>query len=93
MSTPAQTFAPVLTNRLWLVCALLLWIGCSAAYFLTAPGRIDMSGRRAALYVNGASQPCLIVNDLKLGETHGSVALWAHSTTDAYFSRVVLRPE
>jgi hypothetical protein len=42
MSTPAQAFAPVLTNRLWLVCALLLWVGCSAAYFLTAPGRIDM---------------------------------------------------
>jgi hypothetical protein len=55
--------------------------------------KIVMSGRRVALYVNGASQPCLIVNDLKLGETHGSVALWAHSTTDAYFSRVVLRAE
>jgi len=42
MSTPAQAFTPVLTNRLWLLCALLLWVGCSAAYFLTAPGRIDM---------------------------------------------------
>jgi hypothetical protein len=55
--------------------------------------KIVMSGRRASLYVNGASQPCLIVSDLKLGETHGGVALWAHSTTDAYFSRVVLHRE
>ena len=52
--------------------------------------RIVVSGRRAELYVNGATQPCLIVNDLKLGDTHGRVALWAHSTTDAYFSRLAI---
>jgi hypothetical protein len=52
--------------------------------------KIVVSGRRAELYVNGASQPCLIVSDLKLGDTRGRVALWAHSTTDAYFSRVAL---
>ena len=52
--------------------------------------KIVVSGRRAELYVNGASQPCLIVSDLKLGDTRGRVALWAHSTTDAYFSRVAM---
>jgi hypothetical protein len=52
--------------------------------------RIVVSGRRAELYVNHATQPCLIVNDLKLGETHGRIALWAHSSTDAYFSRLAL---
>jgi hypothetical protein len=52
--------------------------------------RIVVSGRRAELYVNGATQPCLIVNDLKLGDTHGRVALWAHSSTDAYFSHVAI---
>jgi len=53
--------------------------------------RIVVSGRRGELFVNGASQPCLIVTDLKLGDTHGSVALWAHSSTDAYFSRLIIR--
>src|SRR5262245_2733225 len=53
--------------------------------------RIVVSGTRAELYVNGAKQPCLIVTDLKLGDTRGRVALWAHSSTDAYFSRVTLR--
>lgn len=39
-SQPASM--PAGTNRLWLACALLLWAGCSALYFLSAPGRIDM---------------------------------------------------
>jgi hypothetical protein len=50
--------------------------------------KIVVSGTKAQLYVNGADQPCLIVNDLKLGDTHGQVALWAHSSTDAYFSNL-----
>jgi len=53
--------------------------------------RIVVSGRRAELYVNRAAQPCLIVSDLKLGDAHGRIALWAHSSTDAYFSRVALQ--
>ena len=38
----SATFAPVWTSRRWLAAAALLWVGCSAIYFLTAPGRIDM---------------------------------------------------
>ena len=38
----ARQFSPVWTERGWLWPALLLWLGCSAAYFLTAPGRIDI---------------------------------------------------
>jgi hypothetical protein len=48
--------------------------------------KIEVSGTKAKLYVNGAQQPCLIVNDLKLGEGHGRVALWTGSDTEAYFS-------
>src|SRR6202034_2934048 len=33
--------------------------------------KIVVSGTKAQVYVNGADQPCLIVNDLKLGESHG----------------------
>lgn len=53
--------------------------------------KVEVSGTRARLYVNGANQPCLIVNDLKLGETHGQIALWTSATTDAYFSDLVVR--
>ena len=53
--------------------------------------RIVMAGVQARLYVNGADQPALIVNDLKLGETSGQVALWAHWTTDAYFSNLTIK--
>src|SRR5579863_6975867 len=53
--------------------------------------KIVVSGIEARLYVNGADQPCLIVNDLKLGETRGQIALWAHVTTDGYFSNLTVR--
>jgi len=50
--------------------------------------RIEVSGTKARLYVNGATQPCLIVNDLKLGEARGKIALWSRVSTDAYFSNL-----
>jgi hypothetical protein len=53
--------------------------------------RIVVAGAKAQLYVNGAVQPCLVVNDLKLGETHGSIALWASGSTDAFFSNLKVR--
>jgi hypothetical protein len=56
------------------------------------PIRIAVSGSQAQLYVNHAEQPCLIVNDLKLGETHGQIALWIGAGTEAYFSEVVVTP-
>jgi len=39
---PAMRFVAVWTDRRWWLSATLLWIACSAVYFLTAPGRIDM---------------------------------------------------
>jgi hypothetical protein len=50
--------------------------------------RIEVSGRQARLYVNGVSQPSLIVNDLKHGESHGAIALWTRISSDAYFSNL-----
>ena len=47
--------------------------------------KIVVSGTTARLYVNGAEQPCLIVNDLKHGDVAGRIAFWAHVETDAYF--------
>jgi hypothetical protein len=55
------------------------------------PVKIVVSGHRAELYVNRAEQPCLIVNDLKLGATRGQIALWIGAGTEAYFSTLVIK--
>lgn len=48
--------------------------------------KIEVEGRKARLHVNGAEQPCLIVNDLKLEPRAGGVALWVGPGTEGYFS-------
>jgi hypothetical protein len=48
--------------------------------------RIVVDGLKARLYVHGAAQPCLIVNDLKLGDGEGAVALWVGPGTEGYFT-------
>jgi hypothetical protein len=50
--------------------------------------RIEVSGTTARLYVNGATEPSLVVNDLKHGERRGRIALWARISSDAYFSNL-----
>ena len=50
--------------------------------------KIAVSGRTARLYVQGAEQPCLIVNDLKLEPQGGGVALWVGPGTEGYFSNL-----
>ena len=47
--------------------------------------RITVQGTTARLYVHDASQPSLVVNDLKLGDTSGAVALWIGPGTEGYF--------
>jgi hypothetical protein len=48
--------------------------------------RIVIDGTKARLFVHGAAQPCLIVNDLKHGDGEGAVALWVGPGTEGYFS-------
>ena len=48
--------------------------------------RLTVEGTKARLYVHGAAQPCLIVNDLKLGDSSGGVALWIGPGTEGYFT-------
>ena len=50
--------------------------------------KIEVEGRKARLYVHGAAQPCLIVNDLKLEPRQGGVALWVGPGTEGYFSNL-----
>jgi hypothetical protein len=50
--------------------------------------RIEVEGPKARLFLHGATQPCLIVNDLKLEPKAGGVALWIEPGTEGYFSNL-----
>ena len=53
--------------------------------------KIEVRGDRARLYVNGAAQPTLIVNDLKSGaNARGAVALWLDPGTVAHFRNLTV---
>jgi hypothetical protein len=47
--------------------------------------KIEVNGVRARLFVDGAAQPALIVNDLKRGVTSGQIGLWIGPGTEAHF--------
>jgi hypothetical protein len=48
--------------------------------------RIEVSGVTMRFYVNGASQPTLLVNDLIMGDAEGGIARWIGVGTEAYFA-------
>jgi 3-keto-disaccharide hydrolase len=50
--------------------------------------RITVQGDKARLYVHGSSQPVLVVNDLKLGQGKGQIALWIGPGTVAHFANL-----
>jgi hypothetical protein len=54
--------------------------------------KIEVDGVKMRLYVNGATQSTLVVNDLKLGDCSGVVALWIGVGTEAYFANLHLKP-
>lgn len=54
--------------------------------------RIVVQGTAAQLFVHGATQPALIVNDLKLGDSSGAVALWIGPGTEGYFTGLTIKP-
>ncbi len=56
--------------------------------------KLDVRGDKLRLYVHGGEQPTLVVNNLKLGESAGALALWVGTGTRAYFTglRVNLEP-
>jgi hypothetical protein len=55
--------------------------------------RIAVQGTTAKLFVHGAPQPALIVNDLKRGDASGGVALWIGPGTEGYFTGLSIKPE
>ncbi len=50
--------------------------------------KIEARGDKARLYVHDASQPVLIVNDLKRGQGQGQIALWIGPGTVAHFANL-----
>ena len=54
--------------------------------------RIEIEGRKARLYVHGAEQPALIVNDLKMEPREGGLALWVGPGTEGYFAGLKITP-
>ncbi len=55
--------------------------------------RIVVRGTAASLYVGEAKRPNLIVNDLKLGDSTGGVALWIGPGTEGYFRNLRISAE
>jgi hypothetical protein len=53
--------------------------------------KIQVAGSGARLFVNGAEQPTLIVNDLKQTPVNGAIALWVGPGTIAHFSDLEVR--
>jgi hypothetical protein len=71
--------------------------GVYESYVDLVPGswtevRIEVAGKQARLYVHGADEPTLIVNDLRGGIASGQVGLWLHSSTLAHFRNLRIRP-
>jgi len=48
--------------------------------------RIEVQGDKARLFVHGAVQPTLLVNDLKQGASAGAIGLWIGPGTVAHFA-------
>jgi hypothetical protein len=50
--------------------------------------KIVVRGTKAALYLGRSAHPCLLINDLKLGDARGAIALWGGSGTVGYFANL-----
>jgi hypothetical protein len=50
------------------------------------PIRITVDGTRARLYIDNATQPALVLDDLKQGNSEGAIALWVGPGTVAHFT-------
>lgn len=55
--------------------------------------KITVEGEKARLYVNGAEQPTLVINDVKSGaDARGKVALWIEGSTIGRFRNLKITP-
>jgi hypothetical protein len=55
--------------------------------------KIEVRGERADIFVNGVTQPTLLVKDVKTGASgKGGVALWIEGSTIAHFANLRITP-
>lgn len=54
--------------------------------------KIEVAGRVARVYVNGAAKPSLVVDGLKSGNLHGAIGLWGYAREESYFSNLRITP-
>ena len=54
--------------------------------------RVEVDASRARLFVHGADQPTLVVNDLKQTEADGGIALWIDNHTVGHFADLRVTP-
>jgi hypothetical protein len=54
--------------------------------------KLVVSGRTARLYLNGSSEPTLLIDDLRNAPIRGSVGLWLGPMTEAYYSNLRITP-
>lgn len=47
--------------------------------------RIEVEGEKAALYINNAKEPSLVINKMKGKTTHGAIGFWVDIGTEGYF--------
>lgn len=52
------------------------------------PLKIEVHGRVAKLYLNGAANPNLVVDGLKGEDLQGAIALWGYANEESYFSNL-----
>ena len=56
--------------------------------------KLDVRGEKLRVHVNGAEQPTLVVNDMKMGaDASGRVGLWINGSTVAHFSNLKITKE
>lgn len=54
--------------------------------------KIELAGRTARLYLNGAANPSLIVDGLKGQDLRGAIGLWGYTNQESYFSNLRITP-
>lgn len=54
--------------------------------------KVVVKGDKAKFYLNHQSQPVLIVNDLKHGDSRGQVGLWVDIGTEGFFKNLKINP-
>lgn len=54
--------------------------------------KVEVAGRVARVYLNGATKPSLVVDGLKSGNLHGAVGLWGYANEESYFSNLRITP-